>query len=155
MLAKLTDKDLDLLEHTIQEMQSHKVRITPQRRAILSYLISSHEHPSAEMIYQGLIVDHPGMSLATVYNTLNLFAQSGFIRELASGDACTRYDFISDEHYHLICMSCGKIQDIELDVDPSLVAEAEKASGYLIHSMNIEFKGICPECQKNLINENN
>lgn len=86
----------DMLTQALQQLKDHKIRVTPQRQIILNYLITHHNHPSVETIYQELATQLPNLSLATVYNTLKLFVDLGIVIELQNGDAGTHYDFSVD-----------------------------------------------------------
>lgn len=136
------------LQEVIEHLKKQNVRITQTRKAVIAYLIDSHDHPSAEMIYQDLLPEYPNLSLATVYNNLKLLLDAGFITELKrSNDTTTYYDFMGHEHINLICELCGTISDIEVD-RPSLIAEAEAKTSYCIHKETVTLYGICPNCQK-------
>ncbi|SFC72436.1 Fur family transcriptional regulator, peroxide stress response regulator [Alkalibacterium subtropicum] len=101
-----------LVEQSIERLKYNNVRITPQRHAILEYLIDQDSHPTADEIYKALEEDFPSMSVATVYNNLRLFTKMGLVKEMMFGDNSSRFDFASTEHYHAICTRCGKIEDI-------------------------------------------
>ena len=99
------------LKDALDTLKKSGVRITPQRHAILEYLISSESHPTADEIYKSLESDFPNMSVATVYNNLRVFRNAGLIKELTYGDASSRFDFVTHDHYHIICDECGTIVD--------------------------------------------
>ncbi|WP_039880925.1 peroxide-responsive transcriptional repressor PerR, partial [Listeria fleischmannii] len=99
------------LKESIDILKQSGVRITPQRHAILEFLINSHTHPTADEIYRALEGNFPNMSVATVYNNLRVFRDAGLIKELSYGDASSRFDFSTSNHYHAICDECGKIVD--------------------------------------------
>ncbi|WP_368294883.1 Fur family transcriptional regulator, partial [Enterococcus faecalis] len=100
-----------LVKNALAELKEANIRITPQRYAILEYLIENHTHPTADEIYRALEDHFPNMSVATVYNNLRLFTEIGFVQEMSYGDASSRFDFSSKKHYHVICQKCGKIVD--------------------------------------------
>ena len=99
--------DLESIEHELEEsiasLRKAGIRITPQRQAIIRYLISSHSHPTADEIYQALSPDFPNISVATIYNNLRVFKDIGIVKELTYGDASSRFDFNTHNHYHVIC----------------------------------------------------
>ncbi|MBG9980866.1 transcriptional repressor [Facklamia sp. DSM 111018] len=138
----------DKVDHILSEIQSNKVRITPQRRAILTYLISHPTHPTAEMIYDDIKEDFSGMSLATVYNNLKTFVEFGYVHELIFENATKRYDFIDRQHAHLICKSCGKIVDFEVEQVDHLFTRAKKRTDFSLESIDVSFYGVCEECQE-------
>lgn len=140
--------ETDMLNQAIQQLKDHKIRVTPQRQIILTYLVTHHNHPSVETIYQALDTQLPNLSLATVYNTLKLFVDLGIVIELQNGDAGTHYDFFGRPHYHVVCENCGKITDVFEPDLRDVDAKAAELSGYLVTSHNMEVYGLCPDCQK-------
>ncbi|HFR4576969.1 TPA: Fur family transcriptional regulator [Streptococcus suis] len=137
-------------DHVITHLKEQGVRITETRKAVVAYIIETDAHPSAEMIYQDLLPDYPGMSLATVYNNLKLLLEEGFVTEIKrTSDNTTYYDFMGHEHLNVICEKCGKITDF-MDVEiPSLKREAHEQTGYKITKEVLSIYGICPDCQLN------
>ncbi|NQJ69853.1 transcriptional repressor [Streptococcus suis] len=138
-------------DHVIQYLKEKGVRITSTRKAVVAYIIESDDHPSAEMIYQDLLPDYPGMSLATVYNNLKLLLEEGFVTEIKrTNDNTTYYDFMGHDHLNIICEVCGKITDF-MDIElPSLKKEAQDQTGYKVTKEVLAIYGICPDCQSNI-----
>ncbi len=132
----------------VDKLKNANIRITPQRYAVLEYLIESHSHPTADEIYHALVDRFPNMSVATVYNNLRLFTKIGFVQEMSYGDGSSRFDFSSTRHYHAICERCGKIVDIFYPGLEDVESAAEQLTGFKIHEHRMELYGICPECQK-------
>lgn len=136
------------LGEAIEILKQTGVRMTPQRHAILQYLISSMEHPTADEIYRALEKNFPNMSVATVYNNLRLFKEAGLVRELTYGDSSSRFDANTVDHYHVICNRCGKITDFDHPALLEMENKAGKETGFQIDSHRLELYGICPACQK-------
>ena len=135
------------VQHALEQLKTTGVRITPQRHAILDFLLESMTHPTADEIYRALEPKFPSMSVATVYINLKMFMESGMVRELTYGDSSSRFDANVSEHYHVICEQCGKIEDF---MYPSLVEverEAEKATGFQVNGLRMELYGICDTCK--------
>jgi Fur family transcriptional regulator, peroxide stress response regulator len=124
------------------------LKLTPQRYAIYKYLKSTKMHPSAEMIYSALRADYPTMSLATVYKTLKTLIEIKLIRELNVGEDNFRFDANISMHPHVMCFTCGRVDDIEIVDFSFLNEEVEKYSNYNIHDHQLYFYGICPECKE-------
>src|SRR5690625_6202182 len=99
------------LERAIDTLKESGVRITPQRHAVLDYLLNSKSHPTADDIYKALEGKFPNMSVATVYNNLRVLKEIGLVRELTYGDDSSRFDCNTTDHYHVSCNKCGKIVD--------------------------------------------
>lgn len=136
-----------VVEEAISKMKDSNIRITPQRFAILEYLVESDSHPTADEIYKHLEHRFPNMSVATVYNNLRLFTEIGFVIEMAYGDASSRFDFASSKHYHALCDECGKVVDIHYPGLEDVEAATEQLTGFKIRDHRLELYGICPECQ--------
>ncbi|MDP4098100.1 peroxide-responsive transcriptional repressor PerR [Paenibacillus sp. P96] len=135
------------VEHALQQLKMTGVRITPQRHAILNYLMESMGHPTADEIYRALEPQFPSMSVATVYNNLKVFLEAGMVHELTYGDNSSRYDANVSDHYHIVCEKCGKIEDFSY---PSLL-EVEKfaaeETGFEVHGHRLELYGLCKSCR--------
>jgi len=134
------------LQDALSTLRESGVRITPQRHAILEYLIATESHPTADDIFKALEKDFPNMSVATVYNNLKVFRNTGLVKELTYGDSSSRFDFASHDHYHIICDNCGKIVDFH---HPGLLEVEHLAShmtGFKVNSHRLEVYGTCPTC---------
>lgn len=136
------------VNQAIEVLKSTGVRVTPQRYAILEYLLTSLGHPTADEIYRALEDKFPNMSVATVYNNLRVFKEAGMIRELTYGDASSRFDANMTEHYHIICRECGKIVDFEYPPLLQVEKEAEEKTGFRVETHRMELYGVCNSCQK-------
>ena len=134
------------LKNALDTLKTTGVRITPQRHAILEYLIESMSHPTADDIYKALEHKFPNMSVATVYNNLRVFRESGLVRELTYGDNASRFDFVTSKHYHIICESCGKIVDFHYPGLDEVEHLAAHVTGFKVNSHRLEVYGVCPEC---------
>jgi Fur family peroxide stress response transcriptional regulator len=134
------------LKEALDTLKETGVRITPQRHAILEYLINSMSHPTADDIYKALEGKFPNMSVATVYNNLRVFREVGLVKELTYGDASSRFDFVTTNHYHVICDSCGKIVDFYYPGLDEVEQLASHVTGFKVGNHRMEIYGSCPEC---------
>lgn len=123
-----------------------KIKLTPQRLAILDYLNENKSHPSAETIYKAVSKQFPTMSFATVYNTLETLLNKGSIRELKIEAGKKRYDHDTKPHHHIICVKCNKIVDLYKDYKIPLPEEITQE--FELINKNIEFYGTCQNCKK-------
>ncbi len=135
------------LQDALDTLKITGVRITPQRHAILEYLIQSMAHPTADEIYKALEGKFPNMSVATVYNNLRVFREVGLVKELTYGDASSRFDFVTNDHYHMICECCGKIVDFHYPGLDEIEHFASQVTGFDVHSHRLEIYGTCPSCK--------
>jgi len=136
------------LKSALDTLKTTGVRITPQRHAILEYLIETMSHPTADDIYKALEHKFPNMSVATVYNNLRVFRESGLVRELTYGDNASRFDFVTTKHYHIICESCGKIVDFHYPGLDEVEHLAAHVTGFKVNSHRLEVYGTCPDCEE-------
>ena len=134
------------LRDALDTLKATGVRITPQRHAILEFLIQSMIHPTADDIYKALEAKFPNMSVATVYNNLRVFRESGLVKELTFGDSSSRFDFVTNEHYHIMCDSCGKIVDFHYPGLDEVEHLASHVTGFQVNSHRMEIYGTCPAC---------
>lgn len=138
-----------MVDQSIQRLKHNNVRITPQRYAILEFLIDHDTHPTADDIYRALADQFPSMSVATVYNNLRLFTKLNLVKEMKYGDSSSRFDFASTEHYHAICSECGKIEDIYYPGLDDVEVVTSNLTGFEVSAHRLEIYGLCPNCQKN------
>lgn len=134
-------------EQALDKLKMTGVRMTPQRHAILSYLLGTIAHPSADDIYKALVPRFPSMSVATVYNNLRVFIESGLVKELNYGDASSRFDANVSNHYHATCKGCGKIVDFSYSGLHQVEEAASLQTGFEIEGLRLEVHGWCPDCK--------
>ncbi len=136
-------------EQLIAKLKERQYRITPQRVELIRLIAASVGHPSASQLYNQIKVQFPTMSLATVYKTLDLLKEVGEVLEIGLRDD-SHYDGNKPyPHPHLICMKCQKIMDGELDVAVGkIVQEVENNFGFRVVKHQLDFYGLCPDCQK-------
>jgi len=125
-----------------------EVNLTPQREAILKVIQSREDHPTASEIFQAASLSLPGISYATVYNSLRFLKEAGLVLEIKFGDSASRYDRETGRHDHAICNCCGKLVDFELPQAAELMGAAARKSKFQPASVHLTLRGICPECSE-------
>ena len=134
------------LEELVSSLREEGFRITPQRIAIVEYLLKTKDHPSAEHIHKVVQEKYPMVSLSTVYKTLDLLKEKKLVNEMeVDGEA--RFDAHTDAHVNLVCMNCGKIEDLDESALKEIQTRAAKKSKYLILKGNFELFGYCSNCK--------
>lgn len=136
------------IEHALEKLKTNGVRMTPQRQAILSYLLDCTSHPTADDIYKALEKHFPHMSVATVYNNLRMFIDAGLVRELPYGDNSSRFDADMSDHYHAICGKCGTIADFDFPQLTDAETAAANQTSFLVKGHRLEVYGVCPHCAR-------
>ncbi|MCZ8523469.1 MULTISPECIES: peroxide-responsive transcriptional repressor PerR [Paenibacillus] len=134
------------LEEALNTLKSMGVRMTPQRHAILSFLLSTMGHPTADEIYKALSPRFPSMSVATVYNNLKVFIEAKLVREMTYGDQSSRFDADLSDHYHCLCEKCGKLVDFAYKPLDELEQAAGEMTGFHVKSHRVELYGVCADC---------
>lgn len=135
------------MENITAAFKNAKLKLTPQRIAIYEALKSTKSHPSAESIYDSIKEQYPTMSLATVYKTLKTLAHIGMIQEINVGEGNFRYDANSLPHPHIMCIKCGRVDDID-NADLGFINDYIKHyTDYNVLSSKVYFYGICPKCK--------
>lgn len=120
------------------------LKVTPQRLAIIKILKGNRTHPSAENIYHEILINFPGVSFATVYNTLSKLAEAGEILELDIDPNKKRFDPYTLPHNHFYCRRCGKVYDV--DYDTSTAQDIKRIDGHRVDTVQINFRGMCKTC---------
>ncbi|MBI4730146.1 MAG: transcriptional repressor [Acidobacteria bacterium] len=134
---------MDLLER----LRDAGWRLTPQRRVVAEALQEVGGHLTAEEVYLRARERLPEVSLATVYNALNELAAMGQVLCLAT-DGAKKYDANAHvPHQHLACVRCGRLADVRARGEDHLRLPAKERRGYELLSVEIVFKGICPDCR--------
>ena len=128
-------------------MPSGDFRMTHQRRIILQELRKTRSHPTADDIYMMVRSIIPRISLGTVYRNLEILSKKGFIRRIDFSGSQKRFDATVENHYHVKCNKCGKVEDVADDVITPVEFNPEKLSDYIILDHNVYLIGICGECQ--------
>lgn len=136
-------------------LRSHDLRLTRQRLEILRVIYRTHKHVSAEDLYEMLKADGSASALrisrATVYRTLGLLAEGGFVQALDLGrDRGTLYEHTMghEHHDHMICLACGKIIEFHDDRLEEVQARAIERHGFAATSHRLNVFGKCSRCQK-------
>ena len=133
----------------VNKLKENHLKLTPQRLAIINILSRSEGHPSVENIYRQLQKNFPGVSEATVYRNILLIKSLGEVLELGFAGESTRYDGRKPHpHPHIVCVTCKKIIDPDLESLNAMTREITEESGFEILTYRLDFFGICPECRR-------
>lgn len=134
-------------------MPAKTTKYSHQREAIIDFLKSTTDHPTADEVYQHMRELIPNISLGTVYRNLSQLSASGTILRLTADGKTDHFDACILPHYHFLCKRCGCVRDIPLEPDISLTDAANKVSEHIIDSVNIMFSGTCKDCFQKSIDE--
>ena len=137
------------VEQIVTFLRDEGFRITPQRIAIVDYLLRTEDHPNAELIHKVVRKRYPMVSLSTVYKTLDLLKEKKLVNEIEiEGEA--RFDAHTDDHVNLVCIKCGRIDDLDEEYLKEIQIKAARKSKYLILKSNFELHGYCSQCKSKM-----
>lgn len=126
------------------------MRYSKQRENVKKGLEKFCIHPTAEELYLELKPNNANLSLATVYRNLNQLAESGQIKKIEGLSGRVHYDHNNHEHFHIICVNCGKVADLGANTNLSFKLIFEKESQFEVLSYDIVVKGLCSKCKGKL-----
>ena len=127
-----------------RSLKGSGLRCTPQRYAVMAFLMQHNGHPTAVEIFEAVNRVDSRSSRATTYNNLRDLVQAGLVREVALEGRAARFDAKDMRHHHFICDGCGSIEDMEWYDVP------RPASGSLgkrvLRECEVIFRGLCTKC---------
>jgi len=124
------------------------LELTKGRQSVLRVIRESDKHLTANEVFEDARRILPGISFATVYNSLRFLKNEGLIGEIRFGSDATLYDRKLTRHDHAVCNKCGMLVDLEMPLPESLLREASKLSKFQGASIELTLRGLCPECSK-------
>lgn len=121
--------------------------LTKQREVVLQAIQEAEEHLTANEVFEKARFLLPSISFATVYNSLRYLKDAGHIAEIQFGNGASRFDKMTTRHDHALCVKCGKLVDMELELPAELVELASNFSKFKPESIELTLRGLCPNCQ--------
>ena len=121
-------------------------RVTPQRLAVARVMEGLAGHATAESVFRDVERQMPGVSLPTVYATLELLDGLGLIRRVATERGAVVYDARTSDHHHLACRRCGAMVDVEAPVEVGALLAAARLSGFTPDRADVVIRGLCGAC---------
>jgi Fe2+ or Zn2+ uptake regulation protein len=126
--------------------KKYNLRNTQQRKIIYEDVVLSKSHPTAEDVYRRVKKKIPNISLGTVYRNLETLEKKGLIKKIDIDKSKKRYDGDLNDHFHIICLKCGKVEDIKFEKKCNFEDYINIETKYKIIGRQIEIYGICPVC---------
>lgn len=142
-------------EYVKKRLKENGYKFTSQRVLVYnSFLNNKNKHLTTEEVFHAVSQIDKSIGIATVYRTVQLFYELGLINQINFGDNITRYEIkLNDKehtHHHLICLKCGKVQEVKIDLLEDLEQEVEKNKRFKIVDHQLKFTGYCKECYEKL-----
>ena len=132
-------------------LRSKSLKFTSQRDRIFELAFETHQHFTADTLHAWLKEqDGPPVSRATVYRTLHLLEEGGFIESLDTGRGELVYEHVLGHahHDHLVCVGCGKIEEFRSEEIERLQEQAAQSRGFVLTSHTLRLEGYCRACSK-------
>lgn len=131
-------------EEIRQTIESSGLRCTPQRYAVMAFLLKHYGHPTAAEIFEGVNRLDPRCSRATTYNNLRDLVESGLVQEVAVEGRAARFDAKGMRHHHFVCDKCGAVEDLDWFrvSSPSSTSLGKR----ILRDSQVIFRGLCEKC---------
>jgi Fur family transcriptional regulator, peroxide stress response regulator len=127
-----------------RSLEGRGLRCTPQRYAVMAFLMEHNSHPTAAEIFEAVNRMDPRSSRATTYNNLRDLVRAGLVREVAVEGRAARFDAKGTRHHHFICDRCGNVEDLEWYRVPK---PGSRALGKrVLRECELIFRGLCGTC---------
>lgn len=134
-----------------QQLQKLQLSLTVQRKVVLNVLNEHDDHLTADQIYDEVKKALPRISVGTVYRNLGLLAKADLIDCHKTGADQALYEIKKPPHYHIICESCGKMEDLHGVHISKLEEEIAKVTGYQVNRHALDVHGVCPNCRTHTV----
>lgn len=130
------------------ELRQVDLRATPARLAVMNFLENTKQPVDANSVINYLNIKRIKTDPATVFRMMNTLTQKGITTPIQFQEGKTRYELSNTEdHHHLICDNCGRIEDISDFIIPTLEKDIGNKRNFLVKRHSLEFFGLCKNCQ--------
>jgi Fur family peroxide stress response transcriptional regulator len=129
-----------------RSLEGSGLRCTPQRFAVMSFLLACRRHPTAAEIFAAVNRRDPRSSRATTYNNLRDLVRAGLVREVAAEGRAARFDAKGARHHHFICDRCGDVEDVAWCNVPRPVSAS--LGQRVLRECEVIFRGLCVRCAR-------
>ena len=129
-----------------ERLRERGLRATSQRLVMHRLLRSRNRHLSAEQLLDEAGVQLPGVSLPTVYATLELFEELGIVRRVKDGGGRLLWDTRAEDHHHIVCRRCARVEDIEARLDLDRARASARKAGFEPDRAEVVVSGLCSSC---------
>lgn len=124
------------------------LKYSRQREAIKEFLISRHDHPTADTVYENIREKYPNISLGTVYRNLALLVSIGEIVKITAAQGPDRFDARTAPHHHFVCRNCHCVIDMDMPEEDTFESKAAAIFPGIIDGHTVNFYGLCENCMK-------
>jgi Fe2+ or Zn2+ uptake regulation protein len=130
-------------EHVLRDVS---LRVTRPRLAVLSVL-HDHPHLDTDAVIGRLRAADQVVSHQAVYDVLRVLTDAGVVRRIQPAGASARYELrVGDNHHHVVCRSCGALEDVDCAVGHAPCLTASHDHGFVVDEAEVVYWGLCPDC---------
>ncbi|GAB85506.1 Fur family transcriptional regulator [Gordonia rubripertincta] len=129
-----------------QQLRAADLRVT-QPRVTVMHAVDEHPHTDTETIYGIVRQTLPNVSRQAVYDVLRALTETGLIRRIQPSGSVSLYEFrTGDNHHHVVCRSCGTVEDVDCAVGEAPCLTASHDHGFVLDEAEVIYWGLCPDC---------
>jgi Fur family transcriptional regulator, stress-responsive regulator len=129
-------------------LRQHGVQVTAQRLAVLR-AVGGRPHGTADEVAEAVRGEIGAISRQAVYDSLAALVEVGLLRRIQPAGSPTRYEHrVDDNHHHLVCRTCGRIEDVDCATGRAPCLEAADDRGFAIDEAEVVYWGQCPTCRQ-------
>ena len=131
--------------HTLRE---RGLRVTAPRAAVLD-AVGRLPHATADTVLSAVRTTLPTVSVQTVYDVLHALTDAGLLREIEPAGHPARYERrVGDNHHHIVCRSCGALDDVDCAIGESPCLTPSSTRGFTVETAEVTYWGVCPACRE-------
>lgn len=131
-----------------EALEANGQRLTEQRAAVFRFLYGNTEHPTADEVFTAVRSQISDISLATVYKALETLVTCGLATKLSYADGSARYDPRTDDHFHVRCLACGMVRDVQGSSVSGALPSIHPSDGFRVEGYRLEVVGYCATCSR-------
>lgn len=148
----MQEADVEVLDSFKQALRSENLKLTPQRQKIFATIADTDQHWEVDDLMFRLREEHDRISRATIYRTLDILVDYGFVRKVDFGEGRSRYEYCRGKRYHdhMICEECGEIFEF---MDENLRKHQDRICeivGFKPSKHVVQIYGLCSKCQEKI-----
>lgn len=136
------------VDDLVSRLRAAGARITGPRRVILAALADSGSHVTAEELHRRVQLEHPEVSVSSVYRTMDLLADHGVVDHVHLGHGPAEYHLSDEEHAHLVCNGCGSIIELDRELSEPFAATVAEQLGFHLDLGHFALTGWCNQCRQ-------
>ncbi|MBN2768093.1 MAG: transcriptional repressor [Campylobacterales bacterium] len=129
----------------ISMLKQNGLKTTFQRLYIMQ-VIDDYGHLDIDEIYSKVLLVHPSISLATIYKNILTLVEKKVIKEVPIEGKKSKYEILKQDHFHLICIECGSVEDCDYEELSGVVSSSSRHHHFLQKKVELSVYGYCKKC---------